>query len=159
MKFIKDESGMKMKIVIGCDHAGYKLKNEILNMLKGELEFIDVGTYNEEPVDYPDIAEKACEFIVKGEVDYGILICGTGIGMSIVANKFPGVRAALVYSDETAILAKRHNNANVICLGGRTMKVESSVKWIKLWLNEKFEGNRHQRRINKISEIEKKKLI
>lgn len=148
-----------MKIVIGCDHAGFKLKKEILNILKGKLEFIDVGTHNEESVDYPDIAEKACEFIVKGEVDYGILICGTGIGMSIVANKFPGIRAALIYSDETAILAKRHNNANVICLGGRTMKAEDVIRWIKLWLNEKFEGDRHQRRIEKISGIEKRKWI
>ncbi|MCS7202800.1 MAG: ribose 5-phosphate isomerase B [Dictyoglomus sp.] len=143
-----------MKIVIGCDHAGFKLKKDILCILREELEFIDIGTNSEDPVDYPDIAEKACELIVKGEVNYGILICGTGIGMSIIANKFPGIRAALVYSDETAILAKKHNNANVICLGGRTMKIEEVIRWIRIWLNEDFEGGRHQRRIDKIKEIE-----
>ncbi|MEM2137054.1 MAG: ribose 5-phosphate isomerase B [Candidatus Methanomethylicia archaeon] len=148
-----------VKIAIGCDHAGFKLKIEILNALGGEIEFIDVGVSSEEPVDYPDMAEKVCEKIINNEVDCGILICGTGIGMSIAANKIPGIRAALVYSDEAAILAKRHNYANVICLGERTMKVEDVVRWIKLWLNEKFEGDRHQRRINKISEMEKRKWI
>lgn len=146
-----------MKIAIGCDHAGFKLKTEILNALSREITFIDTGVNSEEPVDYPDIAEKVCEKIINNEANCGILICGTGIGMSIAANKIPGIRAALVYSDETAILAKKHNNANVICLGGRTMKIEDVVRWIKLWLNEKFEGDRHQRRINKISEIEKRK--
>jgi len=145
-------------MVIGCDHAGLKLKREILNVFKGEMEFIDVGTHSESPVDYPDIAERACEIIVRGEANYGILICGTGIGMCIVANKFPGIRAALIYSDETAILAKKHNNANVICLGGRIVKFEDAIRWIKLWLNEEFEGGRHEKRINKINELEKRIL-
>jgi ribose 5-phosphate isomerase B len=143
-----------MRICVGSDHAGLSLKRELLKSLEGEFEVIDVGTYTEEPVDYPDIARDVCIRIINGEADCGILICGTGIGMSIAANKFPGIRAALVYSDETAILAKRHNNANVICLGGRTMKSEDAIRYVKLWLKENFEGGRHERRINKISKFE-----
>lgn len=145
-----------MRIAIGSDHAGYRLKALIIASLKEAVEFIDVGTYDETPVDYPDYAEKVCSLINEGRVDCGILVCGTGIGMSIAANKFPNIRAALVYSDETASLAKRHNNANVLCFGGRTMDYNKVVEWIKIWLNESFEGGRHLRRIEKINELERR---
>jgi ribose 5-phosphate isomerase B len=143
-----------MKIVIGCDHAGLKLKRYIMDSLGGSLDFIDVGTYDESPVDYPDYAEKVAKMILDGEADKGILICGTGIGMCITANKFKGIYAALVYSDETARLAKSHNNANVLCLGGRSMDFDDAVRWIGLWLGEDFEGGRHLRRLDKIRSIE-----
>lgn len=142
-----------MKLVIGADHAGYKLKEYIKSSLGG-VGFLDVGTFDESPVDYPDIAEKVASQVIRGDVDYGILICGTGIGMCITANKFPGIYAALIYSEETGRLAKKHNNANIICFGGRTMNYDDVVSWIKAWLEEDFEGGRHLRRISKIKNIE-----
>ncbi len=145
-----------MRIAIGCDHAGYDLKKFIMERLGGRVSFVDVGTYSKESTDYPDYAVKVAELVSKGDVEAGILICGTGIGMSITANKFPGVYAALVYSRESAILARRHNNANIICLGGRTMPFEDVVEWVDAWLSESFEGGRHLRRINKIRSIEER---
>ena len=142
------------KIIIGSDHAGYRLKEYIKKILSEKVEFVDKGVFSEDSVDYPDIAYKVAYPIMKSEFQHGILICGTGIGMCITANKFPGVYAALIYSIETARLAKKHNNANLICLGGRTMKYEDAVSWIKAWLEESFEGGRHLRRLNKIKSIE-----
>lgn len=142
------------RIVIGSDHAGYDLKEYIKNSLKDEVEFLDKGVFDKNPVDYPDIADKVASLIMEGEVRYGILICGTGIGMCITANKFPSVYAALIYSMETARLAKRHNNANLICLGGRTMNYDEVISWVKAWLEESFEGGRHLRRLSKINDIE-----
>lgn len=143
-----------MRIAIGCDHAGFELKKFILERLGDKYEFIDLGTYSKDSVDYPDYAYRVAEAVVEGRADAGILICATGIGMCIAANKFPGVYAALVYSDETASLARRHNNANVICLGGRMVGYEDAVRWIEVWLGEGFEGGRHLRRINKIKGLE-----
>ncbi len=144
-----------MKIAVASDHAGYRLKEYIKEFLKREgYQVLDLGTNSPESVDYPDYAAKLAELVSKSRVDRGILICGTGIGMSIVANKFPGVRAALCWSEETAALSRRHNNANVLCLGGRVLKPEEAVRILKVWLSTEFEGGRHLRRIEKIRKIE-----
>ncbi len=145
-----------MRIAIGSDHAGYNLKKYILNKLGDKYEFLDVGTDSSESVDYPDYASRVAEAILKGDAELGILICGTGIGMSIAANKYRGIYAAVVYSDETASLARRHNNANVICLGARMISPDDAVRWIEIWLGEEFEGGRHLRRINKIKSLEER---
>ncbi len=143
-----------MRIVIGSDHAGFELKEEIKKYFCLEHDIIDVGTNSTESVDYPDFAKKVSELILKREVDIGILICGTGIGMSITANKFKGIYAALCFDKNTASLAKKHNNANVLCIGGRTTKKEDAIEIVKTFLEEKFEGERHEKRLNKIKEIE-----
>ena len=143
-----------VRVAIASDHAGYKLKKYILNVLDNHVELIDLGTYSEDPVDYPDIAKRLVKALRSGEAEYGILICGTGIGMSIAANKYRGIRAALIYSEESAELARKHNDANVVCLGGRTMKHNEAIKWVLKWLRAGFEGGRHERRINKIREAE-----
>ena len=146
-----------MKIGIASDHAGYELKEYIKKRFIEERiqhDLIDFGTYDSRSVDYPDFASKVASNVSRGSLNAGILICGTGIGMCIVANKYPGVRAGIAYSDEVASLLKRHNNVNVLCLGGRTMDYETAFKRVLTWLNEKFEGGRHERRINKISKLE-----
>ncbi len=144
-----------MRIGIASDHAGYKMKEYLKKRLK-ELgyELVDFGTDSEDSVDYPDYASKLAEAVSKGEVEKGILICGTGVGVSIVANKYPGVRAGIAYSDEVAELIARHNNANVICFGGRTMEFEDAFRRVKIWLEAPFDGGRHERRINKIRDLE-----
>ena len=142
-----------MEIGIASDHAGYELKEYIKKRFKEsglEHELIDYGASSTESVDYPDFASKIASRVSKGELDAGILICGTGIGMCIVANKYPGVRAGVAYSDDVATLLKRHNNANIICLGGRTMDFEAAFKRVLIWLNEEFEGGRHKKRIDKL---------
>ncbi|KGA94657.1 Ribose 5-phosphate isomerase B [Leptospirillum ferriphilum] len=143
------------RIVIGSDHAGYPLKESLRKRLeKDGYPLLDVGTFSEESVDYPDYAEKVARALHAGEGDIGILLCGTGIGVSIAANKIRGIRAALVYNDETASLAHRHNNANVICFGGREISLEQAHTWTRLFLSASFEGGRHQRRIDEISALE-----
>lgn len=143
-----------MRIVIGSDHAGFELKEEIKKFFSEYYEILDVGTNSTDSVDYPDFAKRVCDCILKNKVDIGILICGTGIGMSITANKFKGIYAALCYDTNTASLARRHNNANVLCLGGRTTKLEDAIEIVKTFLNEGFESGRHLRRYEKIKEIE-----
>ena len=146
-----------MRIGIASDHAGYALKEYIKRKFMDkelEHELVDYGADSEESVDYPDYASEVAQRVSRGELDAGILICGTGIGMCIVANKYPGVRAGIAYSDETASLLKRHNNANIICLGGRTMNFEDAFKRVLIWLESSFEGGRHKRRVDKISSIE-----
>ncbi len=146
-----------MKVGIASDHAGYRMKEFIKKKLREKgFEVIDFGTDSEERVDYPDYAAKLAEKISSGELEKGILICGTGVGMSIVANKYPNVRAGLAYSDEVAELIARHNNANIICLGGRTMTMEEGFKRVLIWLSTGFDGGRHERRINKISDLERR---
>ena len=144
-----------MIIVIGADHGGYQLKESVVPYLK-ELGYDvkDIGTDSEDSVDYPDFAEKVSKLIVEGAADKGILICGTGIGMSIAANKAPGIRAALITSEYNAEMSARHNNANVITLGGRTTTPEMAKRFIKIWLNTEYEGGRHDRRLSKIEKIE-----
>ena len=146
-----------MKIAIGCDHAGVGLKNEITPILDDlKIEWEDFGTKDEESVDYPDFGEKVSTAVSKGKVDRGILICGTGIGMSIVANKFPGIRAALCQEDYSAKMSRLHNDSNMLVLPGRVIDTATAVNIVKAWFNTDFEGGRHQSRLDKITAIEEK---
>lgn len=145
------------KIVVASDHAGYKVKEMIKQLLKQlGYDFTDFGTGNEDSVDYPDFAFKVSEAVSRGEYQKGILICGTGLGMCITANKVKGIRAVNPYDKFTAEMSRRHNDANVLCLGARALK-ENDIKGIvKIWLETPFdtENPRHQRRIQKISDYE-----
>ncbi len=146
-----------MKIAIGCDHAGVALKNEITPILDDlKIEWEDFGTKEEESVDYPDFGEKVSTAVSKGKVDRGILICGTGIGMSIVANKFPGIRAALCQEDYSAKMSRLHNDSNMLVLPGRLIETEMAINIVKTWFTTDFEGGRHQKRLDKIRAIEEK---
>lgn len=146
-----------MKIAIGCDHAGVTMKNEILPLLEElDIEWEDCGTKNEDSCDYPEFGEKVAKKVSKGTVDRGILICGTGIGMSIVANKFPGVRAALCSEDFSAKMSRLHNDANILVLPGRIINEDTAKNIVKTWFSTDFEGGRHQRRLDKITAIEKR---
>jgi len=143
-----------VKIAIGADHAGYVLKEAIKEFLgKKEIEYKDFGTFKLDSVDYPEYSYKVSQAVANQETDLGILICGTGIGMSITANKIKGIRAALVYNEETASLSRLHNDANVLCLGGRMLEEEQALKLVDIWLNTSFEGGRHENRINLISKL------
>lgn len=144
-----------MTVAIGCDHAGLELKKEILSILRElNIEFIDYGTDNQQSVDYPDFGEKVSQTVSKGKTERGILICGTGIGMSMVANKFPRVRAALCNNLFTAKMSRLHNDANILVLGGRIIGKDLAKEIVKVWLNTPFEGERHCLRLNKITKIE-----
>lgn len=138
-------------IAIGCDHGGLNLKKAVMKKLEelGE-EYKDFGTYTEESCDYPDIAKKVCGEIVSGVCDKGILICGTGIGMSIAANKIKGIRAAHITDSFSAHVTKEHNNANVICLGERITGVEVALEMVEAYLKASFQGGRHSIRVDKI---------
>ncbi len=143
-----------MKLAIGADHAGYYLKEQVKEFLKSKnIDFKDYGTFKIESCDYPEYAYKVGQAIVNGEADLGILICGTGIGMSITANKIKGIRAALVYDEQTAKLSRQHNDANVLCMGGRLTPEEEAKKIVDVWLNTSFEGGRHEKRIKLISQL------
>ena len=143
-----------MKIAIGSDHRGVQQRVICASVLaKLGHEVIDCGTHTNESCDYPDIAKNVCEAIVNGEAEQGVLICGTGVGMGIAANKFPAIRAAVCHNIETAELCRQHNNANVLCLSG-TLDERQFHDMIAAWLNSEFEGGRHQRRIDKIHEFE-----
>lgn len=143
-------------LAIGCDHGGFELKNHIISHLKEQgIVIKDFGTYDENSVDYPDIAEKVCKSITSGECERGILVCGTGIGMSIAANKVKGIRAAVCTDVYSAKMTKQHNNTNVLCLGGRVTGRELAFMICDTWLSEEFLGGRHQNRIDKISNLEK----
>lgn len=143
-----------MKLAIGADHAGYYLKEQIKEFLKSKnIDFKDYGTFKIESCDYPEYAYKVGQAVVNGDADLGILICGTGIGMSITANKIKGIRAALVYDEQTAKLSRQHNDANVLCMGGRLTPEEEAKKIVDVWLNTSFEGGRHEKRIKLISQL------
>ena len=142
-----------MKIAIASDHGGFELK-EMLKKHYVALNLLDLGTYSTDSVDYPDYAHKMAKTILSGQADLGILVCGTGIGISIAANRHKGIRAALLYSDDAAKMAKAHNNANIIVFGGRTMTSEDVIKRIDTFMQTTYEGGRHQQRLDKIEETE-----
>lgn len=146
-----------MKIAIGCDHGGFELKNEIIKYLESEnYEVKDFGTYSTDSCDYPDIAQPVAEAVAAKEFDFGILICGTGIGIGIAANKVPGIRAALCSDTFSAHATREHNNANILTLGERVVGTGLALDIVDTFLNSTFQGERHQRRIDKIADIEKK---
>src|SRR4030095_16946255 len=153
----KGEGVSKMKIAIASDHAGFSLKQSLLDFLKKEKVAIeDLGVNTQDSVDYPDYAARVADAVSSGKAQGGILVCGPGLGMIITANKFKGVRAAPVGDVYSARMAKEHNDANVIALGGRTLDASKAIRLVKAWLNAKFKGGRHQERLNKIVEIERK---
>lgn len=145
-----------MEISIGCDHAGFELKEMVKRLLEGSAHVVfDLGTFDSNSTDYPDFAGKVAETVSQGKVNRGILICGTGIGMSIVANKFTGVRAALCHDLETARMSRQHNDANVLTLGARVLDEDLALQIVTEWLRTQFDGGRHQQRVDKISGLEK----
>ncbi len=150
-------SSREMKIALGSDHAGFELKEDLRAYLAElKIEALDLGTYSEDPADYPDVAVKVAKKVARGEVERGLLICGTGIGMSIVANRFAGVRAALCHDLFTARVSREHNNANILALGGRLIGKGLAREILKVWLESEFQGGRHERRVNKIAALEGK---
>lgn len=143
-------------IAIGCDHGGYEMKTALIKHLQeNNVEFVDLGC-NGETVDYPDIAVKVCEKVTSGECDKGVLVCGTGIGMSMAANKIKGIRAAVCGDTFSAKFTRLHNNCNVLCLGGRVIGNGLACDILDIYLATKFEGGRHERRVEKIMELEGK---
>ena len=148
-----------MKITIGSDHGAVELKEEV-KMVLHEFEDVrvtDVGTFGTESVDYPDIAEKVCADVVSGKVDRGIVLCGTGIGISIAANKIDGIRAALCGDVYSAIMSRKHNDANVLAMGGRVTGIGPAGEVVRAWVCTEFEGGRHARRVDKIMALEQQK--
>ena len=138
-----------LRIAIGSDHGGYEYKEQIVSHLKEKgYECVDVGTYSTDSCDYPVVARAVTTKITTGEADRGILICGTGIGMSIVANKVKGIRAALCGDTFSARASRAHNNSNVLCLGERVIGINLAMDIVDIWLESKFEGGRHQRRVD-----------
>lgn len=143
-------------IAIGSDHGGFELKEAIKILLQGRgIPFEDMGTSDGNSVDYPDFGEKVARMVSTGQAEKGVLVCGTGIGMSIVANKFPGVRAALAADTYMAKMAKQHNNANILVLGGRVIDENEASEMVATWLDTEFEGGRHQGRLDKITALER----
>lgn len=141
--------------VIASDHGGLELKDAVRRFLEERgIAIRDLGTLDSESVDYPDFGEKVAAAVSRGDAERGVLVCGTGIGMSIVANKFPRVRAALVTDEFSARMAKEHNDANVLVLGGRILQPEHALRLVAAWLDAVFEGGRHQKRLDKIALIE-----
>lgn len=148
---------MKEVILIGSDHAGFKLKEKIkIYLQKNKFKFVDFGTFDEKPCDYPDIAIKVAGEVSKSKNRKGILVCGTGTGMVIAANKVRGARAVMCYDIYSAKMAREHNDANILCLRGRKFSSNKAINLLKVWINTKFSGkSRHKRRINKISKFER----
>ncbi len=144
-----------MKVAVGSDHAGYRLKEFVKDWLQSKgYEVVDVGTDSEERVDYPEFAKKVASLVSKGEVDRGVLVCGSGIGMSLVANKFKGVRAALCHNIYAAKYSRLHNDSNVLCLGGRVTAEDLTREILETWFSTEFEEGRHLRRLRQIFRIE-----
>lgn len=143
-------------IAIGCDHGGFELKCAVMNhLLNKKIEYVDCGC-NGERCDYPDIAEAVCKKVTSGECELAILVCGTGIGMSMAANKIKGIRAAVCSDWYSAKYTRLHNNANVLCLGGRVLGAGLALELVDVFLETEFEGGRHSDRIDKISKLEEK---
>lgn len=146
-----------MTLVIGSDHAGFSLKTKLIRRLAADGHAVeDLGTHSEESCDYPEIAYRVAERVAADSQKQGILICGTGNGMAIVANKVPGIRAALVFSTFVAQYAREHNNANILVLPGRIVEEDQALGMVRIWLDTKFAGGRHQRRLDGITEVERK---
>ena len=148
-----------MRLALGADHAGYELKEELKNFLKQkEIDYYDFGTYDTKSTDYSDWGIKVAETVAKGEFERGILICGTGLGMCLTANKVPGIRATPCYGIFSARLSRQHNNSNILVLAGRITGKDLAKQIVEEWLEAKFKGGRHKRRVDKITKIENKYL-
>lgn len=148
-----------MQIGLACDHGGFELKEELKAFLKSlGIEPIDMGTFNEDSVDYPDFGVLVAEKVSRGELEKGILICGTGIGMSMVANKFPRIRAALANDLYSSRCSREHNDANILIIGGRIVGKELAKEIVRVWLETPFAGGRHKRRLEKIEALEREKF-
>jgi len=155
----KNSPSKSIQIGLACDHGGFELKEELKVFLKSRgAEPIDMGTFNEDAVDYPDFGILVAEKISCGALEKGILICGTGIGMSIVANKFPGVRAALVNDLYSSRFSREHTDANILVIGGRIVGKDLAKEIVKVWLDTPFAGGRHKRRLEKIETLEREKF-
>lgn len=146
-----------MKIAVGCDHGGFILKPAVVEKIKAlGCEVVDFGTDSDASVDYPVFAEKVADAVASGECDKGVLLCGTGIGISIAANKVKGIRAAVIDNMFCAQACKEHNNANIIAMGGRVVRPEQAAELLEMWYKTEYAGGRHQRRLDEISAIEDK---
>ena len=144
-----------MKIAIGCDHGGFELKEAVRGYLEErQIPYEDFGAYNTDSVDYAPIAAKAARAVAAGQADFGVLVCSTGIGISMAANKVKGIRAALCTNEFCAEMTRRHNNANILCMGGLAVSEETGLEIVDAFLHFEFEGGRHQRRIDQIAQIE-----
>ncbi len=144
-----------MKLAIGCDHGGFELKEAVREYLEqNSIEYEDFGTTNTDSVDYAPIAAKTARCVADGKADFGILICSTGLGVSMAANKVKGIRAAVCTNELCAEMTRRHNNANILCMGGKVVDKETALKLVDIFLNTGFDGGRHQRRIDQIAQIE-----
>ncbi|MGD0840023.1 MAG: ribose 5-phosphate isomerase B [Candidatus Acidiferrales bacterium] len=153
------DSENRPRIAVGADHAGYHVKEAVKKYLESSgYQVDDMGTWSEESVDYPDYAKKVAERVVAGQDDFGFLACGTGIGMSIAANKIEGIRAAVAHDAMTARLARQHNNANVLALGGRVVTDAQAIEIVKDFLATDFRVGRHQRRVDKIAELDHERI-
>lgn len=141
---------MKKIIAIGNDHAGTDLKKKIIAKFRNDFEFIDCGTDGEDSVDYPDYSKKVCDMVLEKKAEFGILICGTGIGMSIASNRNHGIRAGLCFHSQMAKLTRQHNNANVLCLGARMIGADVAFECVRVFFETDFEGGKHNRRIEKL---------
>ncbi len=141
-------------IALGSDHAGFELKEKIKKYLEEKkVETKDYGCFSDDPVDYPDYAEKVAKAVANGDADRGILVCGTGLGMSMSANKLPGIRAALCWNEKAAEMSRKHNDANVLCLGARLIDHTDALRIVDVWLKTSFDGGRHIKRVEKINKI------
>ena len=143
-----------MKVLIASDHAGFKLKKILIQELQGEIKFEDLGPFSEDSVDYPDYARKLSKKIDLKNDLLGVLICGSGIGMSMVANRFKNVRAALCMNNKMSMLARQHNNANILVLGSRLISEQEAIKCLLVFLKTNYEGGRHQARLDKFNLVE-----
>ncbi len=153
MTRMRNKTPGKDRIALGSDHAGYELKEIIrVNLTDRGLTLLDFGTDSTRSVDYPDFARKVCEAVLAGNAEQGILLCGTGLGMSMMANRFKGIRGALCHDHFTALAARRHNDSNVLILGGRILGKDLAMEIVDTWLDTPFEGGRHERRIRKFDE-------
>lgn len=148
-----------MKLALGCDHGGFALKQAVIRHLteKG-IEFEDFGCFSEDSVDYAPIAARTARCVAAGEVDFGVLICSTGLGVSMAANKVKGIRAAVCADEFSAEMTRRHNNANILCMGGKLVDEPMALRLLDIFLSTPFDGGRHQRRIDQIAQIEEGQL-